>query len=181
MKTIQLRLGQSIESGARELCAQAPARADFNGIMLRARYATTRPEDVAMEYGRRSRAQSAMWSPERTARAARWAAEQEATRKRIAAECSALPTIDWTDHAEPLAWIERVVEENIPNASGIASIFGERGYVADACTDDAFDGENRDNVARFIVGQAMANLARVGAIHPMCGEFVRRWRSKFGS
>ena len=82
--------------------------------------------------------------------------------------------------ASSSAGIERVVEETIPDAAGIASIFRERGYVADACTEDAYDGEDRDNAARYIIGQAIANLDRMGAIHPMCGEFVRRWRAKFG-
>lgn len=179
MKTIEVTCGQTIEAAARKLCAAAPAKADFNGVTVRARYATTRPEDVAKEYWRRSQARSVMWSPERTAREARWAAEQKATRERIAAECAALPSIDWTTHDAPLAWVERVADETIPNAADVASVFREHGYMANACTEGAYNGEDPDNAGRYIIGQAIANLDRWGGIHPMCGEFVRRWRERF--
>ena len=53
MKTIGLLPGQRIETVARVLCCAAPARADFNGIPLRARYATTKPRDIVASYWRK--------------------------------------------------------------------------------------------------------------------------------
>jgi hypothetical protein len=52
MKTIKLSLRSSIETEVKRLVANAPARATFAGITLRARYATTRPQDI-VEYWRR--------------------------------------------------------------------------------------------------------------------------------
>lgn len=54
MKTIELVRGRRIENIAIFLCACAPARADFNGIWIRARYATTKPRDIVAYYRRKS-------------------------------------------------------------------------------------------------------------------------------
>lgn len=50
MKTIELLAGTHIVTAAAHLVAHAPARADFNGITIRARYATTKPSDIVSRF-----------------------------------------------------------------------------------------------------------------------------------
>lgn len=78
MKTLDLTVGTTIENAALKLVKQAPSRADFNGIIVRAKYATTQPADIVTQYRRELALHSARWSPERTARHAQWAAEPAA-------------------------------------------------------------------------------------------------------
>jgi hypothetical protein len=48
--------GMRISRVAEILCANAPARAEVNTVTMRARYATTKPADVAEQYRRAMRA-----------------------------------------------------------------------------------------------------------------------------
>ena len=52
MKTIDFsqHVGMRIERAARLLVDNAPARGIFNGVEIRARYATTHPRDIVNEY-----------------------------------------------------------------------------------------------------------------------------------
>jgi hypothetical protein len=52
VKTLNLIPGQRIENVAVRLCALAPARAAFNGIWIRAKYATTKARDIVAYYRR---------------------------------------------------------------------------------------------------------------------------------
>lgn len=51
MKTIRVR-GLTVDQAALALCVNAPARGDYFGVVMRARYATTLPQDVAEQYRR---------------------------------------------------------------------------------------------------------------------------------
>jgi hypothetical protein len=51
MKTIEIRY-RTIEDAATLLVKSAPAKGDFYGVPLRARYATTRPTDIVGHYRR---------------------------------------------------------------------------------------------------------------------------------
>lgn len=52
MQKVDIRFAGSIENAARALVNSAPARGDYWGVPLRARYATTRPADVVAYYER---------------------------------------------------------------------------------------------------------------------------------
>jgi hypothetical protein len=60
MQTIIFTCGTNINEAIAALCAHSGAtRGDFNGITLRARYATTRPTDVLIEFRRQQQLISA--------------------------------------------------------------------------------------------------------------------------
>lgn len=53
------------------------------------------------------------------------------------------------------------------------------GYVENDCSGDAFNVEDRENFARYLVGQALDGLKNSCGIHPMFMEFAKQWRDKF--
>lgn len=83
MQTIDIIAGTRIEDAAALLVARAPACAEFNGLRIRARYATTRPVDIVAKFFRDSETRSIVWaaSPEgkRSAtKMAEWIAKMQA-------------------------------------------------------------------------------------------------------
>lgn len=52
MRTVEILPGTSIRFAAAQMVVAAPARAMFCGIPIRARYATTQPEDIVKQYER---------------------------------------------------------------------------------------------------------------------------------
>lgn len=53
MKTVEQMLpGTRVLEVAKYLVSVAPARMEMNGVWVRAKYATTRPEDVVAQYWR---------------------------------------------------------------------------------------------------------------------------------
>ena len=61
----------------------------------------------------------------------------------------------------------------------IIATFGAHGYVSGVNCGDAFDAEDRENVARWLIGQCLANLVSVGAIHGIVHKFADDWIEKF--
>jgi hypothetical protein len=55
------------------------------------------------------------------------------------------------------------------------------GYKANDCTGNQFNGGNRENFARYIIGQVMDCLQSMGSIHQMVHTFTGQWMDKFGS
>lgn len=42
-----------------------------------------------------------------------------------------------------------------------------------------FNGEDEENVAKYIIGQALAGFSSVGCPHPIAETFIERWLTKF--
>jgi len=180
MQTIELTAGTTIHHAARMLRANAPARAIFNDIPIRARYATTRPEDIVKQYHWDDEIRRIQWqhSPKGIA-AAKRTAEALASAQAAVNDCvQRLPALDMADARAALAW----VEEMAPAAdhyqisydhSAIVATFDAAGWRAGMNCGDAFDVESADNFAHWIVGQWLASRM------PLVVKFIGDWREKF--
>lgn len=57
--------------------------------------------------------------------------------------------------------------------------FVQHGYGISANTGSAFDENDRENFARYLVGQALSGLQFVGAVHHIYHRMAQEWREKF--
>lgn len=180
MQTIDLLPGTSIDRAAALLVASAPARADFNGVPIRARYATTRPRDIIAHFLRLSDERTVRWR--NSVEGKRVLAEQEAKRLEMQAradECMGL--LDVMPLAEPrsaLMWIARMAPA--ADRIGIAfdkgevrRAFARAGWIPGANCGPDFNGEDARNFAGWIIGQWLA------CWWPGVAMFVDQWRAKF--
>lgn len=180
MQTINLTPGTTIDRAAKMLVANAPARADFNGIPIRARYATTRAADIVRHYEIRSdlRAYAYHHSPAGIAAALRDAADIAAKQDAIDSLVRGLPLLDFDNPAAVLAWVEAAADPadrvGVHYDHGrVADRFDAAGWPEGANCGDAFDGEDERNFAGWIVGQWLA------CRYPGVVRFVAQWRAKF--
>ena len=186
MKTIEIMAGTHIEKAAEILCNFAPARATFNGIEIRARYATTRAADLVATWTRRNDARCVAWSPAREAQKRADAEDVRAKQVHIRNMVAGLPAIDWTDHAGPIAWL--CTMQNAADRVGVVYdrgavilAFALAGYERNVYCGDTFDGNDRNIFARWLIGQALEGIAAHGAPHGMIHRFADDWRAKFGA
>ncbi|OGZ11660.1 MAG: hypothetical protein A3D67_00515 [Candidatus Lloydbacteria bacterium RIFCSPHIGHO2_02_FULL_51_22] len=61
----------------------------------------------------------------------------------------------------------------------VIATFAAKGYHPNVNCGQDFHGDDRDNFARYIIGQALGNLACVGAIHQVVQRFTNDWKKKF--
>ena len=64
--------------------------------------------------------------------------------------------------------------------AGIVEVFEGKGYFAGVNCGEDFKEDDRDNCARWLIGQALECIRDAGAIHPMYHTFAKQWRDKFG-
>jgi hypothetical protein len=185
MRTIELLPGTTIDRAAALLVKRAPACADFNGIAIRARYATTRPLDIVARFQRLCGLRAIQWraSPEGRAQAERDAREIREQQANVDALVAELPALDLASPDAALGWLASAIGPLDRcgvrvDRGAIAQAFEAAGWVAGACCDDAFDGESADVFARWIVGQFLSGL-KGPAVYPGLVGFVDDWRAKF--
>lgn len=179
MQTIELTAGTTIHHAARMLRAAAPARAVFNDIPIRARYATTRPEDIVKQYHwndeiRRIVYQHSARGIASKKRAAEVLASAQAT---INACVERLPALDMADVGAVLAWVAEMTDPvdlgGAYDHSAIVATFDAAGWRAGMNCGEDFKADDADNFARWIVGQWLETR------HPMVVSFIADWRAKF--
>lgn len=95
-----------------------------------------------------------------------------------------LQTVDLRDVAKALDWMVRAEDplghgHTKADRALIVSTFEASGYRAGENVGPAFREDDRDNVARYIIGQAMDGIARMGAPHQIIHLFAERWRARF--
>ncbi len=177
---IDALLGGHVEEMARQLVAHAPAVCDFNGIRIRARYATTRPADIVAYYMRCLSENSITWkhSPEGRRYEADRVQRVEMASAKMKIAMAALSSLDFDDAGAVLGWLESVLEPaDIVGVeydrARVQRLFAKAGWISGANTGQAFEPENSVNVAGWIVGQWL----RCG--YPGLGRFISDWRAKF--
>ena len=143
------------------------------------------------EYGALGDEDGAMWRAEHftSARPSPPAEADEAERDRLQAEAdrlaAALPSLDFGDQHAVIDFLAALqpcsdrIGVNVP-AARIVAEFAEHGLEPNAYVGPAFDGEDRDIVYRWLVGQALDGLTRGPAIHGVFHRFADEWRAKFG-
>ena len=182
MKTIELLWGTGIETAAHKLVRNAPACADFNGVRLRARHATTRPRDIVAHYHRQSEERSIIWrnSPDGKLVAAETAAAAVWCQAVIDRQMGALAGLYFDDVPAVIAWVEPMIEATdrvgvVFNRAAVGTIFAHNGWGTNVNCGEAFDESDARNVAGWIVGQWLA------CGWPGIDRFIDDWRAKFSA
>ncbi len=187
MTHLDLLPGDSIDRAAVMLVRHAPARADFNGVAIRARYATTKPRDIVARYHHLLELRVIQWqaSPAGRAHAEQDAHEIREAQAALDAAMADLHTLDFASLDAVLAWIDRVIDplDRVgvrKDTSTIRTAFEAHGYLPNDYTGDAFDGEDEAIYARWIVGQVLDMLRATGCVRGGMRHFIAEWRTKFG-
>jgi hypothetical protein len=182
MRTIDFLAGTPIEQASRLLVENAPARGVFNEIPLRARYATTRPEDIVRHYHWRLELRSITYA--HSPRGRKMAAEQEADRASkqatVDACLSALPALDFADADAVVSWVERIADAAdrigvLYDRAAVVETFTAAGWPPGVNCGEDFDESDQRNYAGWIVGQWLASG------YPNVGMFAEKWRERFVS
>lgn len=189
MKEIAFSPGQHISSAARELIEAAKANGSatgkFNNIILVAREGTTEA-DIRADFDRQSEARAEAWrnSPEgQTA-----AKEREDRRSALQSVADGLMvclrTLDWKNDAEVLDWCCDIQEPSDYNGvlvrrETIIEIFAKHGYQPNANVGPDYKDGDRENMFRYLVGQALSGLKTGPSIHPIIHKFADDWRARF--
>lgn len=181
MKTIEFYAGTRIDEAAEALVHLAPAAAMFNGIRVRARYATTKPQDIVAQFERDQTAAAIRW--ETSAAGKRSRADQERRWREAQALVDvcieALTELDMADPRSVLTWVDRMSApaDHVGvtyDHDAVIKQFVAAGWAPGVNCRPAFNGEDARNVAGWIVGQWLAHK------WPGVSSFIEDWRAKFG-
>ena len=159
----------------------------FNDMILTVTPGATE-SDVIAEYERRDRERVAAYeaSPEGQRRAAEAAGQVKRAQADVDLAVLALDKLDFRDVNAVLAWCERfttaadLIGVNAPRAE-ILSWFRMCGWMPNMNCDAEFNGEDRDNFAGYVIGQALDGIDKMGVPHPLLHGFVEQWRQKFAA
>jgi hypothetical protein len=184
MREIHASPGEPVTKAAERLAAAAPAFMEFNGVRVEAMPGATPDELVASWSAKMEAKAAAYWeSPEGKA----LKAEQEDRRARIQSKAdalmTALPRLDFTNDVAVLNWLCEMQEPSdhigviVPRTKIILE-FKKRGYMPNVNCGQDFRPDDRENVFRWLVGQALDGL-NGPAIHGIIHKFAADWKAKF--
>ena len=183
--------GTHIEAAARQLVAAAQehgaASGTFNGIALAAD-ASTSMEAIVAHFNNETTERSLKYrnSPEGQE------ADRQADKRRADAQyqhdalMNRLPSLDMKDDVAVLEWLCQMQAPSdhvgvILRRQTIISAFEKAGFVANANCGKEYRPGDRENMHRYLVGQALAGLKEGPAIHSILHKFADEWRKQFGS
>jgi hypothetical protein len=189
MHIVEFSPGTHIARAAAELVDAAKkhgsAEGMFNDIHLLAEAETT-PEAVVDFFTRATEARDDAYrkSPEGQK------AEREADERRQAAQArhdalmQRLPKLDLYDQVAVLDWLCEMQDPSdhvdvIVRRKTIVETFERAGYEAGENCGEDFRPDDRKNVFRYLVGQALSGLKDGPAIHPILHKFTAEWKAKF--
>jgi len=96
-----------------------------------------------------------------------------------------LDSLDFSNYESVLEWICDFQEASDHigvsfDKSQVISIFKDHGFDIGVNTGDDFNGEDEENFAKYLVGQALDGINSVGAPHQIVHKFTNDWKQKFG-
>lgn len=158
---------------------------EFNGIECRV-LSDSKPAEIVDHYHATLDARHKEWvsSAEGKAYEARRQEEFASQLEKVRALEAQLPAIV-DDRDALVAWVGAFGEVNDHvdikiDRNGILGLLNGAGYQANDCVGDKFDGENKDNFARWLIGQAMDGLLRRGGrVRPIAAKFAKEYAEKF--
>jgi len=202
MKTIDFSAGCHIKEAAQQMMAELLSEKNhkdgnigdfsvegaFNGITLVARKGSTVGSIVA-DFNRKMAAASEAYrnSPEGKRAARESEKRKEAAQQKHDALMQQLPNLDFADDVAVLDWLCEFQDHSdhigvVKQQNVVLATFAAHGYYPNANTGTNFNKNDRDNYARYIIGQALGGLAcEVGAIHHMVIHFTEKWKQQFVS
>lgn len=192
--TYDVRGGQTIDSIAARMVALAKetgerVRAMFSGILELTATPESTVEDVIGDW--RTRMDQAVEARDRSPEGQRAARAKERlieeAQKQVDALMEQLPHLDFTNPEAVLDWLCELLGPSefsavVKSPEVILTRFAEHGYVPDMNAREEFNAEDRDNVAGFIIGQALAGVRDLnGAIERIVHDWTEQWKSDFPS
>lgn len=182
--------GQSIEQAANALQVRAQSEGRevtmaFNGIEL-AMGPDTDPKDVVADYWAKTHKQAEAYrnSAEGKATAEKTAQHLALMQKTMADGMARLPQLDFTDLHAVIEWLAFVQDASHHTGvqtprQEIIETFAAHGFLPSVNCGEDYNEDDRENVARYLIGQALAGLQSVGAIHHIFHDFAADWHLKF--
>ena len=186
--------GNHINSVATAMCVkskeiQGPVYSTFNEIRIDAT-PTSIPEEVVKWYmDECDRRAKTYWdSPEGKAAAQESRNRVDNAQKIIDDAMVDLATLDFTNNSDVIYWFERIRDATdhigvVTPADEIINVFEAHAFKANENTGKDFIANDEDNVARYLVGQALECLSATSwgprAIHQIFDKFADDWREKF--
>ena len=193
MNTYEPMAGENISETAERMIALAKetkgsVTAKFNDIELTATEDSI-AEGIVSGFQTKMAEAAATYrsSPEGKCAARESEERKEEAQRKADALMEQLPNLDFANQEAVLNWICEFQDPSdhigvVKNQGEVLRIFAEHGYQPSVNTGEAFNGEDRDNFARYIVGQALDGLkGDVGAIHQVVHKFTDDWKKKFAS
>ena len=188
MKKMNVGLGDEITKTIAQLIIAAPAFCVFNGIRIEAnvgdKVSTILGKWEAAVAKRREEYEA---SDEHKEWEHRSALKVASLNEVIINAVDALPHLDLDDLGQVLAWIDSIVDAT--NHTGVdmsklqpamVAAFEAHGFTKSMFVGDAFDGDDRDIYAKWLIGQAMSFLMNPPcAIHDMWHGAYETWKEKF--
>jgi hypothetical protein len=190
---LEAKPGQHVQQFAQQLIDRAKAdgvdvEGDFNGITLHV--SSDEPvtaEDLVNFYSQESdrRAEEYRQSPEGVKAAEEDEARKNALQEKADQLVTQLDSLDFSNLEAVIDWI--VDFQDASDHIGVSfdrekvvSTFRSHGFDVGVNTGEAFNEEDAENFAKWLVGQALGGINSVGAIHQVVHRFAGDWKMKFG-
>lgn len=181
--------GCPIAEAAKQLVEAAAvhgyAEGSFNDIVLTAN-PDTRPESIVAAFDHECKARSEAYrnSPEGKAAEAQREHERAEAQAKHDALMRRLPALNFRDQSAVLDWLcamQAPTDQGgvIVRSKTILAAFAKHDFLPGVNCDADFRPESRDNVHRWLVGQALSGLEEGPAIHAVIHRFAAEWKSKF--
>lgn len=95
-----------------------------------------------------------------------------------------MKNLDFKNYDLLLPWLSSIqpytgdIRLSIPTRQ-IVNILEDNGYISGENCGQNFNENDKENFARYIVGQCLDGLGRLGSIHPIIVRFTDDWMKKF--
>ena len=195
VEEVKASCGESIESAAQKMLDtyrssvnsenDVEVRCKFNGATMKCGKGSTL-KSIIRHWHRELNAQTKAYrnSPMGKAQDKEDAIEiayLKAKRQRLMLE---FKTLNFNDYTEVLDWLLKIQDISDDTRVGvpvkqILSVLRKHDYKANVNCDADFNEEDRENYARYIIGQAIDGLKKIGAIHGLVHKFTKEWVDKF--
>lgn len=157
----------------------------FNSTIIKVSH-KKHPKAIAKFYDNERKRQSAEYrnSPEGKL-AAREAEEHKQHLQSVADEALIkLDNLDFSDMNAIIGWLKQIwdASDHIDvdvKPQQIVKIFERHGFKPSVNCGDDFNGDDEENFARYLIGQALNNLKQDGFIYPVFDRLANDWREKF--
>lgn len=189
MKTIDFsaHVGMRIDRAAQLLVDNAPARGLFNGVSIRARYATTHPRDLVNEYHWQRTLRDIRYAHSPKGKAEQREREQRRIERQSQVDVLVASLPIFGDPLSVVLWIRAMIEAMdmvgvLVPTSQIARAFRDHGYRRDMCTGDDYNHDDIHNTACYLAGQFLAilepNSLGGNTLRFLCDQWIERWSPK---
>lgn len=97
-----------------------------------------------------------------------------------------LKRVDKTNYDSLLSWLTAfqpysdTVGLKLPKYEVLQTL-KQHGYQADENTEEHYNSEDKENTARYLIGQCVDGLEKHRAIHPVLVNFHKEWKERFSA